>query len=237
MILLNGGRPKAALAGGVSGYADNDARAIPRYRIMESIFWDGDSAAANQAARVLAPHADGPIEREAARSAQYRDICTVELWRLYLGYTKTAAGAIRKLRAAQPPREICAGTLDAWLAAETRSPDAGPKLEHLDSLLQRDGANVMNLVVARLREGRGDPAGALRAVRRGAEWFMLWPAYRSTFLREEGRLAAITGDTVGAIKAYQDYLALRHDPEPSLRAQRDSVRMSLSRLLGEPRDR
>jgi hypothetical protein len=38
---------------------------------------------------------------------------------------------------------------------------------------------------------------------------MLPTWYLSTFLREEGRLAALTGDTAGAIRAYQHYLALR----------------------------
>jgi hypothetical protein len=52
----------------------------------------------------------------------------------------------------------------------------------------------------------------------------------ATHLREEGRLAARLGDRAGAIRAYRHYLALRSDPEPRLRAARDSVRAELERL-------
>ena len=70
--------------------------------------------------------------------------------------------------------------------------------------------------------------GTLAAVRRRPYGFE--PLYFSTYLRDEGHLAALVGDTVGAIKAYRRYLALRFDPEPPLRAQRDSVSAELSRL-------
>jgi hypothetical protein len=147
----------------------------------------------------------------------------------------SAAGAIARLRGAEVPNESCVNTLDAWLAAETGRPDAARKLERLDSLVRSDINSIANLVVARLRERNGNLPEALAAVRRRGGWFMLWPANLSTFLREEGRLAVLTGDTAGAIRAYQYFLALRHDPEPALRAERDSVRASLARLLGEPR--
>jgi hypothetical protein len=57
----------------------------------------------------------------------------------------------------------------------------------------------------------------------------------STYLREEGRLAALNGDAAGAIKAYQHYLALRTAPEPPLRAERDRVHTTLVRLVEEGR--
>ena len=67
-----------------------------------------------------------------------------------------------------------------------------------------------NLVIARVAEAQGDLHLALRAVRRRAGRYNMLPTwYLSTFLREEGRLAALTGDTAGAIRAYQHYLALR----------------------------
>lgn len=62
---------------------------------------------------------------------------------------------------------------------------------------------------------------------------MLAPIFMSTFLHEEGRLSALTGDTVGAIRAYQHYLALRRDPEPALRPEVDRVRAELAALLSE----
>jgi hypothetical protein len=48
--------------------------------------------------------------------------------------------------------------------------------------------------------------------------------------REEGRLAALTGDTVAAIRAYRRYLALRGDAEPRLQPRVRQVRGALAAL-------
>jgi hypothetical protein len=60
------------------------------------------------------------------------------------------------------------------------------------------------------------------------------PGLLSYALREEGRLAALAGDPAGAIRAYSHYLALRYNPEPSLKPQVDQVRAELARLVKEP---
>jgi hypothetical protein len=52
----------------------------------------------------------------------------------------------------------------------------------------------------------------------------------STMHRQEGRLAALSGDTSGAILAYRRYLGLRTDAEPSLAAEVAEVRAALARL-------
>jgi tetratricopeptide (TPR) repeat protein len=91
--------------------------------------------------------------------------------------------------------------------------------------------DFVNLEVARLRERQGDLAGALRALRRRSYAYHLTD-YLATTLREEGRVAALAGDTAGAIKAWRHYLVLRSDPEPGLRAGVDSVRRELGRLGG-----
>jgi serine/threonine-protein kinase len=88
-----------------------------------------------------------------------------------------------------------------------------------------------NLEVARLRERQGDLPGALRALRRRSYSYHLTD-YLATHLREEGRLAALTGDRAGAIRAWRHYLALRSDVEPALRAEVDSVRAELAKLGG-----
>jgi hypothetical protein len=88
-------------------------------------------------------------------------------------------------------------------------------------------------VVARLLEAQGNLPGALAAVRRRA--YGLAPLYLSTYVREDGRLAARVGDTAGAIRSYQHYLALRSDPEPALKPETEQVRAELGRLLAEPR--
>jgi hypothetical protein len=49
-------------------------------------------------------------------------------------------------------------------------------------------------------------------------------------LRMEGRLAALAGDTTGAVHAYRRYLELTTNAEPVIVPQRDSVRAELARL-------
>jgi len=87
-----------------------------------------------------------------------------------------------------------------------------------------------NLVAARLHESAGDPAAALAAVRRRLIGVAEYPQY-VTYRRVEGRLAALLGDTSGAIRAYRHYLSLRSNPEPRLRVEADTVRTELDALL------
>ena len=84
-------------------------------------------------------------------------------------------------------------------------------------------------MLARLKERRGDVRGALAAVRR-RETFLTRPLYLSTFLREEGRLAALAGENDAAIEAYRHYLTLRAAPEPPLRSEVEYVRDELGKL-------
>jgi hypothetical protein len=94
---------------------------------------------------------------------------------------------------------------------------------------------IDNLVVSRLLLQVGDTVRALAAARRGRPW-ETWLADMSfgvlvDFLREEGRLAAMTGDTTGAVWAYDHFLAIRDAPDYGpWRAQRDSVRVELAAL-------
>ena len=57
--------------------------------------------------------------------------------------------------------------------------------------------------------------------------------YLAPALREEGRLAAQLGDREGAVRAYEHYLTLMSDPEPSLQPDVEQVRAELARLVGE----
>jgi serine/threonine-protein kinase len=157
---------------------------------------------------------------------------------------------------------VCAALLEAQVAAATGAAGAGAALERLDSIIrsgpggQRAGPPVaftlspayvrstvgispcgfedfVNLEVARLRERQGDLRAALAAVRRRPYAYHLTD-YLAAHLREEGRLAALTGDDAGAVSAYRHYLALRSDPEPALRPAVDSVRAELAKLVGSP---
>ncbi|MDQ3518473.1 MAG: hypothetical protein M3466_08710, partial [Gemmatimonadota bacterium] len=81
---------------------------------------------------------------------------------------------------------------------------------------------------------QGNHSAALAATRR-RRYGLRVPQYLSTYLREEGRLAAATGDREGAIRAYSHYLALRENAEPSLAHQVAQVRAEFQKLIGEPR--
>ena len=94
-----------------------------------------------------------------------------------------------------------------------------------------------NLLLARLWEKEGDLPRALKAVRRRSGAFPIGPNFMTTFLREEGRLAALTGDTLSAIRAYRHYLGLRHDPEPAVRPAVERVRRELGVLTEAVRAR
>ena len=74
----------------------------------------------------------------------------------------------------------------------------------------------------------GGPAAGRR------QWF--FPHYVK-YLREEGRLAALTGDRQGAIRAYRHYLALRGDAEPGLQPEVRRVREELEAVERESADR
>jgi hypothetical protein len=128
---------------------------------------------------------------------------------------------------------MCAAAAEAQLAAARRRPNAAAALARLDRLLaagsdvQQLFPTVATVIAVRLYEARGDRQHALALARRRTFW---WNWLLSTPLREEGRLAALVGDTAGAIRAYQHYLALRSDPEPRLRPGVDRVRTELARL-------
>jgi tetratricopeptide (TPR) repeat protein len=124
-----------------------------------------------------------------------------------------------------------AALLQADLAVDRGDPAAAQLLDHADSLwVGREGGSVWaSFTLAHLFERQGRIDRALRAVRR--RWIPMGepePAGLAESYRLEGRLAALADDKVGAIRAYRNYLKLRVAPEPSRRAQLDSVRAELS---------
>jgi serine/threonine-protein kinase len=223
-------------------------------RIGAALYWDGDTAAAAATVTGLTPSADGPLARAVGeRSRQYGNLCWVEQWRLAHGETRTARRALERLESAAAPYDsaatvassrLCAAILDAWLASAERSADAEARVARADSLMRTGPAGraeypllpFENLVVARLLASRGDTGRALAAVRRRE-----YPAasdigtFLTTYLREEGRLAALTGDRPGAIRALRRYLAIRTNPEPGLVAEVDHMKAELAALVGEAR--
>jgi TolB-like protein len=248
VVALNSGRPREA------------ARALPAILstrgvsfglpIREALHWGGDTSLAAEAARRLAPHAAGVATQGEAGMTHLHSLCALAIWKVARGDYRYAEAAIRQLRTAAvaglPADDsiavtqyttLCAALLEATRASDLRLPEARAKLEHADTVARTfivGQSLAANLVVARVAESQGDLHLALRAVRRRAgRYNMLPPWYLSTFLREEGRLAALTGDTVGAVRAYQHYLALRQDPEPQVKPEIERVREELARLVGE----
>lgn len=247
-LALNRGRPKLALAWSRS---QREFELVPgetdRRIVLDALLGGGDSTAAREAAERLASRAAAPVAaRTSAAGAQYRDVCVLGFWRLAHRDTAAARVAIARLRYPRGPvwrpNEVCTTTLDAALASSTGRPDGVAALAQLDSLLLIGPTwsdfgysfgigswGILNLVSAGLHEAQGDLAGALAAARRRAyDWSS--PVYLASFLREEGRLASLTGEREGALHAYQHYLALRANPEREAQPEVDRVRAAVATL-------
>lgn len=244
-LALNRGRPAAALRANAQSreVAAANTRVYLRERVRDALYWDGDRATAAAAVRELEHTAFGPTpEKPSDRFGQTVDICNVELWRVGHDDLRTLTSSIARLRhggTASPQMatttfaNACAMLLDAIGSTRAGRPDAPMALARLDSLLKTGPGGFVqdagNLILARLREEQGDVRGALAAVRR-RETFLTRPLYLSTFLREEGRLAALAGENDAAIEAYRHYVALRAAPEPPLRSEVEYVRDELGKL-------
>ena len=178
---------------------------------------------------------------------QLHCLCTLALWRVGQGDYRYADAAARRLRqstvrglealdsiATLHYKTKCAALLEATRATALHLPEARAALERADAAARSYEAGqslAANLVVARLAEAQGDLPLALRAVRRRAQAYGMEPPwYLSSFLREEGRLAALTGDTVEAVRAYRHYLALRPEPEGRVQPEVDRIRRELAVL-------
>lgn len=247
-LAMNAGRPAEALAA-LPELSQSRVPHLPLYfQVLDAIYWQGDTAAAAEAARQLTKSADMPLGgARSNKDEQYSDICIVEQWRLRQGNSGNTGKAIAKLRTAAEPTvsavtvsssHRCALMLDAWSATQNKRPEARRVVASLDSLLRtgppaRHITHHGNLLVSRLYEMQGDLRAATAAARRGSAFGSGPPAFLSAYLREQGRLSALSGDRERAIRAYQHYLALRTDPEPSLKADVDEVRAELAKLVGE----
>jgi DNA-binding SARP family transcriptional activator/TolB-like protein len=240
ILALNGGRPQEALRLGESKLqVEPDSGLFQSYRVVHALYWGGDSAAGADAARRLDHRARSVIA--AGRSIgdprdPYRELAIAEQWRLWHGDTTSAVATIALLRRGAelgggPRRAIWGDLVDAIRAGVLGLPEAPALLERIDAMTLQgccDTPHFLPIVVARLRERAGDRPAALRTIRRG-RWYYP-PEYLSTFLREEGRLAALTGDHEGAIRAYRHYLALRSNAEPAVRSEVEHIRAEVARL-------
>jgi len=243
-LALNRGRPAAAVRANTRTreVAAANTRVYLRERVRDALYWDGDSAVAAAAVRELERTAFKPTpEKPSDRFGQLVNLCNVELWRVGHDDLRTLTTSIGRLRHAAASPEVpvsgfanaCATLLDAIGSTHAGRADAPMAVARLDSLLKTGPGGFVqdagNLILARLKEEHGDVRGALAAVRR-RETFLTRPLYLSTFLREEGRLAALAGENDAAIDAYRHYVTLRAAPEPPLRSEVEYVRDELGKL-------
>ena len=219
-----------------------DADQIP---VLDALFWDGDSALAAQAVASLDKRVAAPAPRESgARAHHFTDLCVTLLWRQMRTGGQGIGSRLETLRSGAVAGDssgisggnpaLCVAMLDAIGAVRAKDPLADVAVALLDTLMAAGpfqfGVDFGNLVVARLHEERGAIASALRAIRRRPYDWDTAPLYLTTFLREEGRLAALAGDQAGAARAYRRFLALRAGSDPAFRGTFDSVKAALAAL-------
>ena len=214
--------------------------------VTDALFADGDSARGLAAATALEKHLGRPLPATDVDQARAR--YAIGQWAILSGRFELVRRAIADLRdpRVEPgsPWQLeftrpYALILETQLAAALRQPAADDLLRRLDSALA-DPSGVTwpsygNLIAARLHEERGELPAALAALRRRYTGVATFPHY-VTYLRHEGRLAALTGDRAGAIRAYRHYLALRGEAEPALQPQVRQVRADLEALERESTD-
>jgi tetratricopeptide (TPR) repeat protein len=165
----------------------------------------------------------------------------LEWWRLARGEAGAASRLVTMAQEAATrdtlKREQAARTialLSAWIAEGKGAPDAGRLTEIADSLNRGVGdlnSPIPPNLLARLYRRQGKPERALTMIRRRELTVgQPFPGELPPSLRLEGQLAAEAGDREGAIRAYQNYLMLRPNPDPPLIPQRDSVKAELAAL-------
>lgn len=240
-LALNRGRPQTALATlaafDVTPPAGHDAL---RTIVFDGLFGDGDRDAAARAAQQLVRRAHATSRVPDAGDEELRDLCASELWLATHRVFSTVDQAIDRLRAGARAGELplCASMLRVLEATAVSPRHAGAAIDSLDAVLQGVPSSAPGLTVAaalmlgRLRLAQGDGRRALAAVR-GRGYGRVGgggPYFLATYLREEGRLAALLGDRAAAVQSYRKYLALRSNPEPAIQGDVDAVRAELARL-------
>jgi tetratricopeptide (TPR) repeat protein len=230
---LNGGRPQeAAMLSESLRELQPDSSFHLRLRALSALYGDGDRLAGERAVTAL-----GVVRAHDARES-WLNTCVRAQWQLAAGKPEPRLPPPRTVRDRSAAERLCEATLEAMRAVRRRDPSALQAMDRLEDLVRSGMAEFYpgdghldhaSIALARLREQAGDRAGALAALRY-RPYFIGWQPFLAASLRDEGRIAAEAGDRDGAVRAYEHYLALRHDPEPGTRPAVDSVRAELARL-------
>ncbi|MGQ0641224.1 MAG: BTAD domain-containing putative transcriptional regulator [Gemmatimonadaceae bacterium] len=183
-----------------------------------------------------------PLER-AGRSAY----CLTQIWHAVSANQKGARAAAAELRAMADTSSvpalratrggICPHFLEGLEKVGASSQVPVSLVRRIDSILARGlywdrAAATTNVLLSRWQERRGDLLGALATIRRRSRGLLDYQmAGRAAMARSEGKLAALVGDTAGAIRAYAHYLTLRDKPDPGPMAKEVAeVRTHLAQL-------
>ena len=125
----------------------------------------------------------------------------------------------------------CGLLIQLWRASQV-GPLPDSSMAQLDSITRRTRFSTFlgyeHRLLAREHERRSDLRSALAAIRSTPKDFV--GAWLPFTLREEGRIAALLGDTATATRAYKRAIDLLADADPMVRAKRDSMVASLARL-------
>lgn len=199
-------------------------------------------------ARVLSQIESRPEPRDSAGKDIQRVIIRVmEPWRIANGDTTQTHRSIERLRSLMrnAPNdalnaEIEIAFIEMLHADAVGSPSLRQAVSRLDSLLLLDdvgSASTSRLAQqtifgARVWQKLGDLPRALAMSGRYAIWSSESVPYLALQLREQGRIAALAGDENRAARAYQHYLSMRANAEPSVAPQIDSVRRELAKATG-----
>lgn len=237
LLSLNRGRPSAANDFLRRVDQQRQPQSVSNFFIASALYGDGDRDAAESAAvdvaRNVARDTLGTLTPDAARRVSTA-MSVLSLWYVDRGDTARALAAMAWLRRhveGQPRNRVLAVLPQMLVASRARLRKGAVLRAFVDSVALEGCCAIPEYfipVLARSYEQGGDPAAALRVIRRGI-WYS--PGRQlAPLLREEGRLAASLGDRAGAIRAYEHYLALRTDPEPIFRQERDRIRGEVNRL-------
>jgi hypothetical protein len=237
-LALNFGRPAAAERAQDEmvrlAYPDSANRVrVQVEKVRDALYWDGDTT--RGAAVVAELERDNQVPGPSSyRNA--REFAIVE-WKLWHNDTTGARDFITRLRKALPATSPPSGTtvdgatvLDALLAVVSRRPDAAQLLKRVDESVRNAGAvpATRNRMVQLLYERQGNYEASLAAARRRLYWGRTMLI--SSSVLQEARMAALTGDSEAAIRAYRHYIALNYAPELSVRPRLDRARAQLARL-------
>ena len=204
--------------------------------LMDALYSYGDSAYAAAVADDLARNRQLYRENE-----QLAIGCAFEQWQLWQGKPARAIDTARGLRALPKDDEnyisaiVCALVLEAMDAVLNRRGNAAAALAALDDYLKVGPAadetllNAANIATSRLFERIGNNAAAYRAISRQG-FHPAFMHYYPDMVREQARLADVTGDRDRAVKLYTRYLSFHESAEPSVRARDNQTRTRLVHL-------